>query len=126
MTQEQIAKEYNRLLQGKMKALTENACFVKFQIHLNKGINSLEDVFLSNRNIKASSEEEQYQHYITQLQRYYEMDAHKELLAIGKRLTDKSTRRINELEKQMEQFRKRHGLEPDGRLSAHAVPTDEG
>ena len=60
MTQEQIAKEYNKLLQEKMKALTENACFVKFQIHLNKGINSLEDVFLSNRNIKASSEEEQY------------------------------------------------------------------
>ena len=54
------------------------------------------------------------------------MDAHKELLVIVKRLTDKSTRRINELEKQMEQFRKRHGLEPDGRLSSHAVPIDEG
>lgn len=43
MNQDQIAKEYNKLLVDQMKYVTENECFMKFEIELSKRIRSLND-----------------------------------------------------------------------------------
>lgn len=116
MNQDQIAKEYHKLLMEQMKNLTENECFIRYEIELNKRIHSLNEELLANKDMEASSEEEQYLYNIKQMQKVHQIDAHNELLATVKRLTDKSTRRMNEAKKKMELFCKRHGLKEDGTL----------
>lgn len=91
MNQEQIAKEYHKLLVEQMKNLTENECFMRFEIELNKRIRSLNEELLAGKDIEAPSKEEQYLHDIRQMQKVYQINAHNELLSTVNRLTDKST-----------------------------------
>ena len=118
MNPDQIAKEYHKLLVEQMKNLTENECFIRYEIELNKRIRTLNEELIAGKDVKAPSEEEQYMHDVGQMQKVYQIDAHNELLATVKRLTDKSTRRMNEDKKKIELFRKRHGLNEDGTLKA--------
>ena len=114
MNQDQIAKEYHKLLVEQMKNLVENECFLRFEIELNKRIRSLADELNANKDVETSSKEEQYLHDVKRMQKIYQIDAHNELLASIKRLAEKSTRRMNEIRKKIEQFCKRHGLNEDG------------
>ena len=52
------------------------------------------------------------------MKKFYQIDAHNELFSAINRLTDKSTRRMNEAKKKMELFCKRHGLNEDGSLKS--------
>lgn len=116
MNPDQIAKEFHKLLVEQMKNLTENECFIRYEIELNKRIRSLNEELIASKDVETPSKEEQYQHDVRQIQKVYQIDAHNELLSTVKRLTDKSTRRMNEAKKKLEQFCKRHGLKADGTL----------
>lgn len=116
MNPDQIAKEFHKLLVEQMKNLTENECFIRYEIDLNKRIRSLNEELIAGKDVEALSKEEQYLHDVGQMQKVYQIDAHNELLSTIKRLTDKSTRRMNEAKKKMELFCKRHGLNEDGTL----------
>ena len=52
MNQDQIALEYRKLLLEQMKALTENACYMQFEIELNKCIRSLNEELLATKMLK--------------------------------------------------------------------------
>lgn len=114
MNQDQIALEYRKLLLDQIKALTANECFIRYEMELSKSIRSLDEEFLSNKDVETSSEEERYLQDIKQVQRAYQIEAHQELITTVKRLTDKAIRRQNEIQKKMELFCKRHGLNADG------------
>ena len=55
MNQDQIAKEYHKLLMEQMKNLVENECFLRFEIELNKRIRSLADELNANKDVETSS-----------------------------------------------------------------------
>ena len=124
MNQDQIAKEYHKLLVEQMKNLVENECFLRFEIELNKRIRSLADELNANKDVETSSKEEQYLHDVMGMQKIYQIDAHNELLAGIKRSAEKSTRRMNEIRKKIEQFCKRHGLNEDGTKKAEWSETN--
>lgn len=114
MTEEQIKKEHNKLILAQMEAMTEVNLFYKYRIQILEELNAMGADLVksqSTESLQSLSEEELSKLNISVKKYTFHVKAGQELVTLIERMTAKSDRKLNEINKKLELFCKRHGIE---------------
>ena len=114
MTEEQIKKEHNKLILAQMEAMTEVNFFYKYRIQILEELNAMGADLLkgqSTESLPSLSEEELSKLNVSVKKYTFHVKAGQELVTLIERMTAKSDRKLNEINKKLDLFCKRHGIE---------------
>lgn len=114
MTEEQIKKEHNKLILAQMEAMTEVNFFYKYRIQILEELNTMGADLVkgqSTESLQSLSEEELSKLNVSVKKYTFHVKAGQELVTLIERMTAKSDRKLNEINKKLELFCKRHGIE---------------
>ena len=114
MTEEQIKKEHNKLILAQMEAMTEVNFFYKYRIQILEELNTMGADLVkgqSTESLQSLSEEELSKLNVSVKKYTFHVKAGQELVTLIERMTAKSDRKLNEINKKLKLFCKRHGIE---------------
>ena len=112
MTNDQIKKEYIKLFHARIEESTRCNYYYKQQLQVLQESNEWLKEWKSLKETEIpSSIEEQEKLYLKIREQEAKIDSAKEVDKFLSRMANKSRRKINEIDRQMELFCKRHGIE---------------
>ena len=114
MTEEQILKEHAKLIKAQVETLTAINFYHDCRTQIWTQLNTMAEEILSSESARSVKDlsKEKASALDFRLQEYvFRQKAASELTTIIERMTAKSERKLNEIEKKLDAFCKRHGIE---------------